>query len=224
MQSNFVARCKTARELIAVPEIPLVAVLQAAKNRQAPRSESQWKGIMTALLAGVSLVAVAAAAEVWSGAHISFNPSGGMSMALSTTQKLGYKESPTTGDIRAAAQRADFQVVLPAGLPEGATPLKLLSTPNIINIAYTLPGKGRGSNAVFWITLADPRTLAESPGNSRRVRTLRLGSTAARAPVVHWLIGHEAVIVVADGSFQRTLSTAELMRIKIAMSARAHLR
>ena len=216
MHSNLSAACKSARELISVPEIPLVAIFDGMESHPKRVRRSRRAGLLTALVAGVALVTVAAAGEVWNGARLSFN-SGGMTILWNGP--LGYKEKPSDDDIRAAVRQATFPIELPAGLPDGATPLKLLYTPGMVNIAYTLPGR-RAEDSVIWVTLADPRAADDSTPNKNRP-FVRLGSTTRGAPVVRWLIGRESVILAADGDLKRTLSPQQIARIKDAMTARS---
>jgi hypothetical protein len=218
MQSNFNVLCKTERDAIVVPDIPLAAILSGAASRPAPRTQNRRRGLVVSLLAGASIVAVATAAEIWSGTHVALDTSGAMTLSR-PAKGLVYKENPTADDISAAAHRAEFPVVLPAGLPEGTRFLKLIAGPNIVNVAYILPSAGRGSNTVVWISLADPRTLTGTPQKDTSALRVRLGNNTGKGSVVRWTVGGEAVILAADGKLASTLTPAELARIKAAMIA-----
>lgn len=218
MQSDLNVLCKTERDAIVVPDIPLAAIFSGAASRSAPRTRNRRRGLAVSMLAGTTIVAVAAAAEVWRGTHVALDKSGAMTLSI-PGKGLVYKENPTADDISAAAHRAEFPAVLPAGLPEGTRPLKLIAGPNIVNVAYVLPSAGRGSNTVVWISLADPQTLTGTPQNDTDALRVRLGNNTGRGTVVRWTVGGEAVILAADGKLANTLSPAELARIKAAMIA-----
>jgi len=215
MPFNFSVSCKNARELITVPTIPLAAIRNAAESGPFSRSSAPRKGPIAALMAGACVAAVAAAAEVWSGTHVSFNPSGPMQLS---THRLSFTKNPTIGDLRSAARHADFPVILPSGLPEGTT-LGLLARAgsSALLFQYNLPGAWRRSNHVLSIVIANPQTLSVAPRTVRGDYTLELGGTAARGGV-RWIIGREEVMVL-----QSTLTTAELTHIKSTMIAQSRL-
>ncbi len=210
---DFVDLCRGARERMSVPAIPLAAIRNAAECRPVPEYRKRPKGLITALLTGASIAAVAAGAEVLSVAHVLFNPSGTVQLS---SDRLEHTENPTAEDLRSAARHAAFPVVLPAGLPAGTTPVMLLRAgSSALLVQYDLPGAWRRSNHVLDILLTSPQTLAASPENVRRNYELQLGGTAAHGGV-HWTIGHEDVIVL-----QSTLTPAELAHLKSAMMTRA---
>ncbi len=231
MRSDFDDRCRGARELMPVPAIPLAAIRNAAAAEFRPHEllgyGKRRKGLITALLAGVSVAAVAAGAGVLSGTHVFFNLSGPTQLS---TDRLDRTKDPTAEDLRSAARHADFPVVLPAGLPAGTTPTELLTAgPSALLLQYNLPGAWRRSNHILDIVLANPETLGSSPKRARGTysleicgicskvnpQALRVGGVAAHEGL-QWLIGHEGVIVLRS-----TLTPAELAHVKNAMIAQS---
>jgi len=65
MQSDFELSCKTAREAIAVPTISWVAIRRGVQNRPSERAGRRRRGVIAAIVAGLSIAAAAAAAELF---------------------------------------------------------------------------------------------------------------------------------------------------------------
>lgn len=214
MQSEFNVLCKAAREQIDVPAIPLAAIRSAATMPAASASNKGRKGLAATLIAGLSIVTFAAAAEIWSGTHVTLTHSGHVTIQLPKDGIHVRKANPTSQDVRAAARQAAFPVTLPAGLPEGTTPISLVYNANLIQLQYNLPGGWRASNHILWIVLADPRTLTPATTTNTDYQFMH-GGTAAKG-ATRWLVGHELVIMPHS-----TLTPAELANLKSAMLARA---
>lgn len=214
MRSDFSNLCKDARERICVPAVPLTAIRHGAGKQPVPRFGKRRKGLIAAFVAGVSIVAVAAGAEVWGGTHISFNRSGAMEIAFNRGGSPPI-QNPTREDVRLATRRADFPVVLPAGLPEGTLgPVTLMSGPGVLLLQYNLPGAWRRSNHILPIILTNRQAL-ESKFESARAR-YKLLIPRARIGGVHWAIGQEEVFVLPS-----SLTPIELAHIKSAMIAQS---
>jgi hypothetical protein len=220
MRSDLGSICQDARARIAVPPLPLAAIRAGAECRPLPQRGRRRKGLIAAVLAGVSVAAVAAAAEVLSGTHVSVVRSRAV---LVSSDRLTLTKDPSAEELRAAARQAGFPVVLPAGLPAGTKLHTLaLTGSSAVLLQYDLPGAWRRSNHVLTMVLADPKTLAADPNalatapqHGRRGYVLELGGAPGRG-AVRWIVGGEAV-VVSPGA----LTPAELARIKRAMLARA---
>ncbi|MFY9630567.1 MAG: hypothetical protein WAJ94_03060 [Candidatus Cybelea sp.] len=209
MPSEFRAICETARQQIAVPEIPLMTIRLAAEGPASQRRHG--KRIITGVLLGLVILGAAAAAAVWRGTHLSFGPSG--ALRISTVEAFHLKKTPTTGDLRAIARQAKFAVQFPSGLPSGTTIAEIGYGPSILLVDYNLPGGWRRSNHLLRIALVDRRTLTAA--NSPRAFVFRIGGLAATGST-HWTIGHEVVIVMHSLATQK-----ELANIKRTMTAAA---
>lgn len=149
MQSDFSAQCKAARERICVPAIPLAAIRNAAACPPTSGSTKRWMGPTAAVLACTTLVAAGAA--VWNGTHVSFDRSGGFEVRFEKTTSL---RNPTFKDLRSFAQRADFPIILPTGLPPGTTiasvhPVRIECAPGPIQSARRLAPVGPRALAHF---------------------------------------------------------------------------
>ena len=216
MQSNFEAACKNAREFITVPATPLAAIRNAAVSRDAEKPRMRRMGLPALLLAGASVIAIAAGAAVWGGTHVSFGKSGTMQL---TTNSETHTYSPTAADLRSAAQAADFPVILPAGLPTGTTPMEMVTAgKNAILIRYNLSGAWRASNHLLAFLIMNPRLLSAAAPHSQPTHkdiTLLFGPGSPNHEQ-SWRIGQERVIVFAE-----SITPAELARIKSAMIASA---
>jgi hypothetical protein len=214
MRFDLESACRDARERMAVPAVPLVAIRAAAERRPVSRPQRRRKGLIAAVLAGVSVVAVAAAAEVLSGTHVSFIPTG--IVQVSSDDRISFKKNPTAEELRSFARQAGFPVVLPAGLPEGTRLHTLVrSGPGVILLQYDLPGASHRSDHVLTVMLVDPKTISAAPKGARRGYVLQLGDSRGRG-AVRWMVGREEVIVLPS-----TMTPAELGRLKRAMLAQA---
>lgn len=216
MQSNVDSVCKAARERIAIPPIPLAAIRNAAAQREEPKPRKPWAGSIAAMLAGSALLAAAAGAAVWSSTHVSVNPSG---MFEVHARKASSRKNPTTAELRALTQRADFPVVLPTGLPAGTT-LEAVSMfdSSALMLTYGLPGAWRRSDHLLPVVLANPHSVGGgSPKNTNRSLQLLIGRKGSGAQ--QWTIGGEKVMVMSS-----TMTPAELARMKHAMLATSRRR
>jgi hypothetical protein len=188
MHSNLLEMSREAREHIQAPSFPLHAI-RAATAR--PATQPPRRQLALALLiAGISVAAIATAAEVTHQARLVFPHSGGI-IVSSNGAKLSSREIHTDAEVFDAAKRLDFQAVLPAGLPDGATPIKVdMAGTSLLVITYALPAQS-GDGHKLWMFLANPAVL--SPANAARYRS-RHGY-----PSQQWRVGAEQVIVVSDG-------------------------
>lgn len=205
MHSDLLERAQIARENIHVAPFPLDAI-RAATSRSAQRPHwRRWP--MVALVASLSLVAMGAAGEVVSQTHVHFTPTGGM--VIASDAKTGSRPISSTSEVREAAAHLNFAAVLPAGLPDGTTPVRLYTSgSDLMAVTYNLPGAWRASHHLLWIFLANPQTLGSQELHAPAYQ-LRPDSRMLRA---QWRAGAEEVIVVSNG-----LTQTELQTIKRAM-------
>ncbi len=212
MQSDFSRACIDARAAIPVPTVPLEAI-RAAAARRTPRL-TRSRGFVTTGLAGLSLVAVVAAAGLYAHTHVFLLP---QPMLVTGTGK--YVAHPTTSDLRSFARSADFRVTLPIGLPLGTSPMQaIVAGKSAIAIAYDLPGAWRRSDHLMWVILADPRVVENGNvhGKASQLHAGGLqksGDYAFRFGGIHplrtleiWQAGGEVVIVTADNVTARELA------------------
>ena len=219
MQSNFELACRTARESIPVPVLPLDAIRAGAQSRPGERAGRRRRGVLAAVVASFSVVAVAAAAEMFGYVQISLQPSGAMRVAFDGTgAHWAPVRNPTEQDFQKAARAMNFPVILPKGLPQGTTAEMLVPLGSgAMQIIYDLPGASRRSNHLLFVTLANPKSVApDSAKLPRREYTMEVGPSKG-VGAVRWMVGQEEVIVLKS-----TITPAELARFKAAMLAQAH--
>ena len=219
MQSNFEVACRTAREAIAIPALPLDAIRVGAQSRPSESARRRRRGVLAAAVASLSVVAVAAAAEMFGHVQISLQPSGAMRVAFDGTgAHWAPVRNPTEQDLQKAARAMNFPVILPKGLPQGTRPEMLVVLGSgAMQIVYDLPGASRRSNHLLFVTLANPKSVApESAKLPRGEYTMEVGQTKG-AGAARWTVGQEEVIVLKS-----TITPVELARFKAAMMAQAH--
>ena len=218
MQSNFELSCKTARAAIAVPAIPLEAICHEAQRRPHERAGRRRRGVLAAAVASLSIVAVAAAAEMFGHVQISLHPSGAVNLYFDGVGG-GWKpvRNPTEQDIQKAARAMNFPVILPTGLPNGTDAEGLMVPgPGAMQIAYNLPGAWRRSNHLLFVILANPKSVAPEGATPPQSKfTMEYGQTKGLG-AVRWMVGQEEVIVLKS-----TITAAELAHFKAAMMAAA---
>ncbi|MDE2480878.1 MAG: hypothetical protein KGN02_01645 [bacterium] len=210
MQSNFDVSCKRAREAIRVPAIPIDAIRLGAQRARRP-TLNRKRSILAGLVAGISIVAVAAATELL-GARIAFDPHGAMRVYAIGGKMVPH---PTRDDFQAAIDGVTFPVVLPVGLPSGtnATGLFRLAKSALV-ISYDLPGEWRRSNHVLQVAVADPRIVTTSGALPALHMPMSFETGGSGGAL--WHIGGEDVIVLNS-----TMTAAELAHFKNAMIAAA---
>lgn len=205
MHSDLLERARVARENINVARFPLDGI-RAAMSRTEQR-RPRWRLPLTALVTCLSIVAMAAAAEVVTQTHVHFMPTGGM--VISSGAKSGSRSIGSDSEVRKAATHLNFEAVLPAGLPDGTKPIRLYTSgSDLMAITYDLPGTWRSSHHLLWIFLANPQTISSQTISAPRYQ-LRPDGHMSEA---RWRIGAEEVIVVSNG-----LTAAELEAIEHAM-------
>jgi hypothetical protein len=162
MQSNFELSCKRARADLMVPVIPIDAIRRAACDRPAQRAGRRRRGVLAAAIAGLSVVAAAAAAEMFGHVQVSLDPSGVAHLSFDGNGgRLTQVRNPNERDMQKAARALNFPVTLPKGLPEGTTAAQLMVFgPGAMEIAYNLPGAQRRSNHLLFVILANPPALS----------------------------------------------------------------
>jgi hypothetical protein len=218
MQSSFQRSCKTAREGIAVPAVPLDAIRVATQSRPSESAGRRRRGVLAAVIASCSVVAVAAAAEMFGHVQISLQPSGTVRVAFDGTDgNWRPVRNPTEQDLQKAVRAMNFAAILPTGLPKGtdASALMVLG-PGAMQITYNLPGARRRSNHLLFVILANPKSVApESAKPPKDSYTMEYGQKAGLG-AVRWMVGQEEVIVLKS-----TITPAELAHFKAAMTAQA---
>jgi len=218
MQSSFEVSCKNAREAIVVPAIPLDAIRLGATNRRSESAGRSRRGLVAAAVASLSLVAVAAAAEMFGHVQISLTPSGEAHLNFDGMNgRWTYVRDPKESDMQKAARAMNFQVTLPKGLPAGtdAAAVTVLG-PGAMQIAYNLPGAWRRSNHVLFVILANPKSVAPYSATPPKTKfSLQYGPKTGLG-AVRWMVGAEEVIVLKS-----TITAAELAHFKAVMTAQA---
>ncbi len=211
MHSDLLERSRIAREAIDVPAFPLASI-RAAVARPAP-APARRRSIVAAIVASVSIVAIAAAAEVVQQTRIHFLRQGGL--VVSSPDMRSAHDIHSTGEIRAAAARLGFKATIPTGLPDGTIPVRLnTGGKSYLAIDYDLPGIARRSHHMLWIFLADPQTISSqnvSHTSSGRVMRLKMNNEMQT-----FRAGAEQVIIVSNG-----LTWSEFAAIKRAMQREA---
>ena len=206
MPSDLNDLCATARERIVAPPFPRAQIMTAAQR--SPESNPRLHRLSAAIIAGISIIAIAAAAELATQSKIRFTPSGGMVLSSSAASSFS-REIHSSEDVRQAASHLNFPAVVPSGLPAGSKPTRLYTSgPDLMAVTYDLPGAWRASHHFAWIFLANPATLSGSKLPAVHY-TLR---TDGRMSTARWRAGSEEVIVVSNG-----LTPGEVDTIKRAM-------
>jgi len=221
MPVDLSALARETRERIDVPPVP-PAVLAAARSAAPNATGSGRPRIVAAALAGVSLIAVAAAATVAVRPHLFFSPTQGLTMAYDRTMnRARFRRQhppllrPSPAQVRAAARSMDFPVTLPAGVPGDRRPtfLSRFGTSALL-LTYDLDDAKRGHRSLL-IVLADPNgvasgTASDAPDDRVVLPKDKTGSG------VRWRIGGEDVFLP-----RTVLSAAETERMHRAMVAAA---
>jgi len=199
MHSDILQRSLEIRGSIQAPSFPLEAIRIAARRAERP---TRRMPVIAALIAGCSIVAIAATAQVVQQTRLRFMPSGGIVIS-SNSQSTQFVRGD--GQIQAASERLDFHVTLPLGLPANASPLKVdVAGTSLLAITYALPNAHH-----LWIMLVNPRATSGSlaPAPPRHGKHIR---------AQFWRIGAEDVLVASDG-----LTPAQFASIKHAMERAA---
>jgi hypothetical protein len=219
---------REARARIDVPPVP-PAVRAAAREGtarhagvRAPRSVRSR--LAAASLVGLSLVAVAAAAELVIGPQITISPAHGITVGFDRLPEhpkrdlrsiLTAPKAASPDDVRAVARSMDFPVTLPAGVPGDGRPTMVMPVGSSAMIFdYNLPGAWRRDDHVLEIVLANPREVAAAPPAHapKHTYTVTMGPPAA----VRWRVGGEDVIVMKS-----RMTAAETEHLHHAMLAAA---
>jgi len=216
MQSDFELSCKIARAAIVVPPIRLEAIRHAPIQSRKP--VLRRRSLMAAIVASVSIVTAAAAAELFGHAQVSLEPSGMVKLYFDGRGgRWAPVRDPKEEDIQNAARAMNFPVILPTGLPSGTTAEGLMVYgPGAMHIAYNLPGAWRRSNHLLFVILANPKSVV--PGSAAHPHSMydfEFGQTTGLGAET-WRVGQEDVVVLKS-----TITRAELAHFKAAMMARA---
>ena len=216
MQSDFALSCTSAREAIAVPAIPLDAILSAAHER--PQRRAGRRRVLAGIVAGLSMAAAAAAAQILGHVQLSLTPSGTALVRFDGGGALSrLVRYPREADFQRAARAVNFPVVFPKGLPEGTVPsfLTVFGT-DAIGITYDLPGAQRRSNHLLWVFLANPKAVVSLNTKPAQAKyQLDVGPTKGNG-ALEWTVGGEKIVVLKS-----TITPSELARFKATMTAQA---
>jgi len=221
MQSNFSRLCARARLEVAVPAVPFDAVHRGLGRPQAGRSFG--RRFRAAAAATVfSAVAIAAAAEIYARTHVFLNSESGIApvIAVDPGTTGTVNQHATDADLRAAAKRLDFPVVLPAGLPIGTTPFQLVVVgKSAMQITYDLPGAWRRSDHLLFVLLTNERDVVNLKGASVPAYARR-GLPMQQHPrnILVWQVGNEVVVAMANNITMREM--ADMRRAMLAKFGR----
>jgi hypothetical protein len=199
--------------------MPLEAIRQGVEYRPSNSGGRRRRGVLAATVAGLSVVAVAAAAEMFGHVQISLNPSGAANLYFDGQGgRLAGGQHPKDQDLQKAARAMNFPVTLPTGLPEGTTTAQFVVLgPGAMQIAYNLPGASRRSNHLLFVILANPKSVAPDGATPPKSKfRMELGQTTG-VGAERWMVGQEEVIVLKS-----TITAAELAHFKAVMTAQAH--
>jgi hypothetical protein len=198
MSFDFSAQARSAREAIAVPDVPLGAIRSRARTAHA-HERMRLLAASAALVVALGAGSVAGA-KLYSSVRVWL---GGGKAALTVKSFDGVRE-PTSAEFRTAIAHATFPVVLPVGLPEGTRVTAVFSTPaghpSALVISYA-NGRTR-TNASF--VLVDP-AVVDLGG-----RLLEM-QNASPKDVYDWRAGGEVVLM------PKTVSASQAKTVEAAM-------
>ncbi|HEY5426576.1 MAG TPA: hypothetical protein VIJ77_08515 [Candidatus Tumulicola sp.] len=169
-----------------------------------------------------SAVAIAAAAEIYARTHVFLNSESGIApvIAVDPGTTGTVNQHATDADLRAAAKRLDFPVVLPAGLPIGTTPFQLVVVgKSAMQITYDLPGAWRRSDHLLFVLLTNERDVVNLKGASVPAYARR-GLPMQQHPrnILVWQVGNEVVVAMANNITMREM--ADMRRAMLAKFGR----
>ena len=221
MQSNFSRLCAEARRGVVVPDVPFDAVHSGLARREAGRSFG--RRIQAAAAATVfSAVAIAAAAEIYARNHVFLNSSSGIApvIAVDPGTTGTVNQHATDADLRAAARRLDFPVVLPVGLPIGTRPFQLVVIgESAMQVTYDLPGAWRRSDHLLFVLLTNRRDVVNMKGANVPAYARRgLPMQQHLRNIQVWQVGNEVVVAMANNMTMPEM--ADMRRAMLAQSGR----
>lgn len=208
MFSHFELACKRAREEIKVPQLPMIQIREAVAQKK-PAVRARRGGAVGLTSIGLAMVAMAAAAELWNGAHVVILPRG---VFLSADSGFVVQSNPTGRDVATTARAMRFPVTLPGGLPYG-TKLKALMRfgSGAMMMQYDLPGAWRSSDHLFVVVLAAPKSVGRADSHRYKMN-LQFG----RPGTLQWRIGGEDVIIPHSTITPQELTTMKKTMLKDA--------
>jgi hypothetical protein len=200
MSSDFSLLGRSARDLIAVPAVPLDAI-----HRRAHASQVRSRVLAALACATVALGAVTvgtgAAAKLYGDVRVRLF---GNSVALTVDAGVIVHE-PMSADLRRAIAGAPFPVVLPVGIPAGVRVTTIsvspVRNPSLVSVHY------EGGGRKFGLSIADA-AIVDSQG-----APVANASGPTTKAAFHWTLGRE-VVLAFEG-----LSAREVDRVKAAMAA-----
>lgn len=202
MESDFSTMGRSARALIAVPDVPLDSIRSRSHAARA-RSRMETFGACAALALAAVGAGTGVGAKIYNEVHVWL--SGGKSAVLIHSGVL--MRHPMGAELRDAIAGATFPVVFPVGVPAGTrvdmVTVAPIGHPSSITISYQ---NAAGFKTSF--ALLDPAVVSADAAQ------LPTGSVGiAVGPFEHWRVGGEIVLTRSTGA-----SLADLNRIKAAMS------
>jgi hypothetical protein len=200
MSSDFSALGRTARDLIAVPAVPLDAIHRRAHASQV-RSRVLAALACATIALGAVTVGTGAAAKLYGDVRLRLF---GNSAALTVDAGVIVHE-PMSADLRRAIAGASFPAVFPVGIPAGVRVTTIsvspVRNPSLISVHY------EGGGRKFGLALADAAIVDSKSGPTANPSGLTTKSA------FHWTVGREVVLAFDD------LSASDVDRIKAAMAA-----
>ena len=217
MPANFDVACRAARDAISVPPIPLEAIRSAAQAGSQTYTSGRRRAVLIAVVASVSLVAAAAAAEFYGRVQVMLGPSGAVNVSFDPGSAYrAVIRNPKPADFEKAARAMDFPVVFPTGLPQGTrAEVLMVFGPSAMQIVYDLPGAWRRSNHLLVVMLANPAAVATGTAHPPRAKYQLQFVPAEGRGAARWTVGRENVILLNS-----QITPAELAHFKASMHAR----
>jgi hypothetical protein len=198
MSFDFSARARSAREALAVPDVPLGAIrarARTARTHERMRLLAASAALVVALGAGS-----VAGAKLYSSVRVWL---GGGKAAMTVKSFDGVRE-PTNAEFRKAIAHATFPVVLPVGLPEGTRVTAVFSTPSGRPSALVISYENDRTGMKPSFVLVDP-AVVDLGG-----RLLEMQSASAK-DVYTWRAGGEVVLM------PKTVSASQAKTVETAM-------
>jgi len=203
MHSDFAAKGKAARDLIAVPELSMESIRRRSRAAAA-RGRMRAFALCGAVCLIVLGTSVGFGAKIYDGVRVWLSGD----QAAMVVRSFVMVREPTSRDVHNAMARATFPILFPVGLPEGTQMSMLMYSPaerpNFIEVVFR--NKRTRFNVGF--SLFDS-SLANTDSGLLPTGSNRPPFTEA----YQWQVGHETVLVR-----KLDISPVDASRIKAAMT------